>query len=159
MYEEIGTMGRYFEEFETGQVFVTPSRTITPADIKVFADLTGDHNPIHVDPEFAARSIFGTCISHGPMMVGITFGLLSKLDLLDGTIIALKAIEWSFNAPIKADDSIHVRATVEKALASRKSEDRGTVTFAIEIINQDDAIVQVGSATGIIARRSAARGA
>ena len=147
-------MGKYFEEFEVGQFFETPGRTITAADIKAFADLTGDHNPIHVDPEFAAKSIFGTCISHGPMMVGITFGLLSKLDLLDGTIIALKAIEWSFNAPIKAGDTVHVRATVREARASARAADRGTVTFGIEIVNQRDETVQLGQATGIMARRN-----
>jgi acyl dehydratase len=146
-------VGKYFEEFEVGQVYVTPDRTIMAEDIQVFADLTGDHNPIHVDPEFAARSIFGSCISHGPMMVGITFGLLSRLDLLDGTIIALKAIEWSFNAPIKAGDAVHVRATVCDVRASARSSDRGAVTFEIEVINQDGAVVQVGQATGIMARR------
>lgn len=146
-------MGKFFEEFSVGEVFVTPSRTITADDIRVFADLTGDHNPIHVDPEFAAQSIFGTCISHGPMMVGITFGLLSRLDLLDGTIIALKAIEWSFNAPIKAGDAVHVRATVSDARPSQRTPDRGAVTFAIDIVNQDDDVVQIGSATGIMARR------
>ncbi|MBU2533050.1 MAG: MaoC family dehydratase N-terminal domain-containing protein [Alphaproteobacteria bacterium] len=146
-------MGKYFEEFRVGDQYVTPERCISADDIRVFADLTGDHNPIHVDPEFAARSIFGTCISHGPMMVGITFGLLSRLDLLDGTIIALKAIEWSFNAPIKAGDCVHVRATVKAARASRKAADRGAVTFVIEIINQEGAVVQIGSATGIMARR------
>ena len=146
-------MGKYFEEFSIGDVFITPSRKITPADIERFADLTGDHNPIHVDPDFGARSIFGTCISHGPMMVGMTFGLLSRLDLLDGTIIALKAIEWSFNAPIKAGDDIHVRANVTNVRASRHAVDRGAVTFAIDVINQAGSVVQVGSATGIIARR------
>ena len=146
-------MGQYFEEFAVGDVFVTPGRQITAEDISRFADLTGDHNPIHVDPDFAARSIFGTCISHGPMMVGITFGLLSRLDLLDGTIIALKAIEWSFNAPIKAGDDVHVRAKVADAQASRRAVDRGAVTFAIDVINQDGLVVQVGSATGIMARR------
>ena len=146
-------MGKYFEEFAVGDVFVTPGRQISAEDISRFADLTGDHNPIHVDPEFAAQSIFGTCISHGPMMVGITFGLLSRLDLLDGTIIALKAIEWSFNAPIKAGDEIHVRAKVTKAQASRRATDRGSVTFAIDIANQESTIVQVATATGIMARR------
>ncbi len=146
-------MGKFFEEFSVDDVFVTPCRTITANDIRVFANLTGDHNPIHVDPEFAARSIFGTCISHGPMMVGMTFGLLSRLDLLDGTIIALKAIEWSFNVPIKAGDAVHARATVSDTRPSRRTPDRGAVTFAIHIINQDDRVVQVGSATGIIARR------
>lgn len=148
-------MGRYFEEFSVGDVFITPGRQISAADIKAFADLTGDHNPIHVDPEFAAKSIFGTCISHGPMMVGITFGLLSRLDLLDGTIIALKAIEWSFNAPIKAGDTVHVWAVVCEVTASRKADDRGAVTFQINVINQDGAVVQTGAATGIMSRRAA----
>ena len=146
-------MGRYFEEFTVGEVFVTPVRAITAADIRTFADLTGDHNPIHVDPAFAAKSIFGQCISHGPMMIGITFGLLAKLDLLDGTIIALKAVEWSFNAPIKAGDRVHVRATVSQLRASVRSPERGAVVFAIDIINQDDVVVQRGSATGIMACR------
>ena len=146
-------MGKYFEEFKVDDVFVTPSRTITHDDIHAFATLTEDHNPVHVDPEFAARSIFGGVISHGPMMVGITFGLLSKLDLLDGTVIALKGIEWSFNAPVRPDDSVCVHATVKEARASRNFPDRGAVKFAIEIVNQDDAVVQAGSATAIVAKR------
>lgn len=150
-------MGRYFEEFTVGDVFVTPARTITDGDIQAFADLTGDHNPVHVDPEFAARSIFGGCISHGPMMVGITFGLLSRLDLLDGTIIALKAIEWSFDAPIRAGDSIHARALVCATKRSAKVAGQGTVTFSIEIIDQDGTIAQTGTATGIMARRPGGR--
>lgn len=148
-------MGKYFDEFSIGDRFVSPSRKITADDIRIFADLTGDHNPIHVDPEFAARSIFGECISHGPMMVGITFGLLSRIDLLDGTIIALKAIDWSFNAPIKAGDAVHVQATVSDVRPSVRAPDRGAVIFAINIINQHDAVVQVGSATGIMMRRPA----
>jgi len=87
------------------------------------------------------------------MMIGITFGLLAKLDLLDGTIIALKAVEWSFNAPIKAGDRVHVRATVSQLRASVRSPERGAVVFAIDIINQDDVVVQRGSATGIMACR------
>lgn len=146
-------MGRYFEEFAVGDVFVTPARTVTEGDIQVFADLTGDHNPVHVDPEFAAGSIFGGCISHGPMMVGITFGLLSRLDLLDGTIIALKAIEWSFDAPIRAGDAIHVRALVQATKRSGKKPDQGTVTFSIEIVDQDGTVAQTGTATGIMACR------
>ncbi len=147
-------MGRYFEEFAVGALFVTPSRTITQQDIQAFADLTGDHNPVHVDAEFAARSIFGGRISHGPMMVGIAFGLLSRLDLLDGTIIALKAIDWSFEAPIRPGDSVHVRATVEEARASRRQADRGSVRFKIEVVNHAGAIVQTGQATGIMKTRA-----
>ena len=148
-------MGRYLEEFDVGQVFVTPGRVVTMADVKAFADLTEDHNPVHVEGEFASRSIFGGPISHGPMMIGITFGLLRKLDLLDGTIIALKAVEWSFNAPIKPGDEVHVRATVTEARRSSKAPDRGVLSLAIEVRNQDDFTVQAGKVTGIMATRPA----
>lgn len=149
-------MGLYFEEFSVGDTFTTPPRTIRHEDIQAFADLTEDHNPVHVDPAFAARSIFGGVISHGPMMVGITFGLLSKLDLLDGTVIALKGIEWSFNAPVRPADSVRVRATVTQARSSRTFPDRGAVTLGIEILNQNEAVVQAGTATAILARRAPA---
>lgn len=143
-------MGRYFEEFSVGDMFVTPGRTIVEQDIQAFADLTEDRNPVHVDPEFAACSIFGGCISHGPMMVGMAFGLLSKLDLLDGTIIALKGLEWSFNAPIRPGDTVHVRARVIEMRLSRRFDDRGLVKFQLDVVNQADVVVQVGLATGII---------
>ncbi len=143
-------MGKFFEEFSVGDQYITPDRVITEQDIAAFADLTEDHNPIHVDPDFAARSVFGRCIAHGPMMVGITFGLLSKLDLLDGTVIALKGIEWSFDGPIKAGDAVHVQAEVVEARLSRKTPDRGAVTFKIQIRNQENQLVQTGSATGIM---------
>jgi len=143
-------MGKFFEEFAVGDQYITPERVITAEDIKAFADLTEDHNPIHVDAEFAARSIFGRCIAHGPMMVGITFGLLSKLDLLDGTVIALKGIEWSFDGPIKAGDAVHVQADVIETRLSERMPDRGAVTFKITIRNQNSDTVQIGSATGIM---------
>ena len=143
-------MGKFFEEFAVGDQYVTPERIITEKDIQAFANLTEDHNPIHVDPEFAARSVFGRCIAHGPMMVGVTFGLLSKLDLLDGTVIALKGIEWSFDGPIKAGDAVHVQADVIETRLSQRVPDRGAVTFKITVRNQDGDPVQVGSATGIM---------
>ena len=143
-------MGKFFEEFAVGDQYITPERIITEEDVQPFANLTEDNNPIHVDPEFAARSVFGKCIAHGPMMVGITFGLLSKLDLLDGTVIALKGIEWSFDGPIKTDDAVRVVADVIETRISQKALDRGAVTFKITVLNQDGDQVQIGSATGII---------
>lgn len=146
-------MGRYFEDFSVGDEFITPGRTIAAADIQAFADLTGDHNPVHVNPEFAARSIFGGCISHGPMMVGITFGLLSEIDLLDGTVIALKGLRWSFDAPIRAGDTVHVRASVRETRSSRRFADRGSIGLHFAVVNQDDIVVQSGEATCIVAVR------
>jgi acyl dehydratase len=80
---------------------------------------------------------------------------LRKLDLLDSTIIALKAVEWSFNAPIKPGDEVHVRATVIEARRSSKAPDRGVLSLAIEVRNQHDVTVQAGKVTGIMSTRPA----
>jgi acyl dehydratase len=146
-------MGLYFEDFTIGDDYETPSRTLTEADIVSFAGLTGDYNPLHTDEVFATKSMFGGRIAHGPMMVGMAFGLLSRLDLIDGTVLALKAIEWSFDAPLRAGDTVHVRARVTDAKPSGRHKDRGTVGLRIEIVRQDGVIAQTGQATLIMACR------
>ena len=146
-------MGLYFEDFAVGDNYETPSRSLTDADIAGFAELTGDHNPLHTDEEFAAQSVFGGRIAHGPMMVGMAFGLLSKLDLVDGTILALKAIKWSFDAPLRAGDTVYVRAKVTDTQPSRRHKDRGTVGLKIEVVRDDGVVAQTGQATMIMARR------
>lgn len=146
-------MGLHFEDFAIGDVYETPSRTLTDADIAGFAALTGDHNPLHTDEEFAAKSMFGGRIAHGPMMVGMAFGLLSELDLVDGTVLALKAIEWAFDDALRAGDTVHVRARVTDAKPSRRHKDRGTVGLRIEVLRDDGVIAQTGQATMIMARR------
>ena len=146
-------MGLHFEDFAVGTEYRTPGRTLTEADIVGFAGLTGDYNPLHTDEVFAAKSIFGGRIAHGPMMVGMAFGLLSRLDLIDGTVLALKAIEWSFEAPLKAGDTVHVLAEVVEAEPSRRHDDRGTVALRIRIVRQDGVVAQTGRAVLIMARR------
>ena len=146
-------LGRYLEEFTVGELLISPERKITQDDIQAFADLTEDHNPVHVDMEFARQSVFGGPISHGPMMIGITFGLLSKIDLFDGTIIALKAVNWSFEAPVRPGDRVHVRAQVLEARPSSTADDRGVVVLKIEIQNQADVVVQTGEVAGVMKKK------
>lgn len=146
-------MGRYFEEFSTGDVFETPARLISENDIAEFAGLTGDQNPIHMDEEFAARSVFGGRISHGPMLIGIAFGLLSSIDLLDGTIIALGDLNWTFNQPVRPGDRVKVCARVIETRQSKSKPDRGYVKLRLDVANHNGAIVQTGKATCIMGKQ------
>ena len=72
----VGPNALFFDEFEVGQSWLSPRRTITEADIVMFAGMTGDYNPVHTDEEFAKRTPFGTRILHGPAVFAIATGLL-----------------------------------------------------------------------------------
>jgi acyl dehydratase len=143
-------MGLTFEAFEPGATFVTPRRTITEADIVQFAGLTADYNPLHTDEIFAAGTSFGGRIAHGPMLVGMAFGLASRAGLFDGTVLGLLDITWSFTGPVRSQDTVHVRVTVTGKRPTRKPE-RGIVDLRLEIVNQRDEVVQTGTAAVLIA--------
>src|ERR1700728_2783554 len=126
-------MGRLFGEFTTGQRFETPGRTITETDIVAFAGLTGDYNPVHTDEVFAAETEFRTRIAHGPLGIGLAFGLASRLDLIDGTVVALLGVSWDFLAPTRAGDTIHA---VIDVVGKRevKNPEHGLVEIAIKLV-------------------------
>jgi acyl dehydratase len=148
-------MGRYYEEFEIGQRFETPRRTVIDADISTFAGLTADFNPLHMDEVFAAESDFKGRITHGPMIVGMAFGLASRADLMDGTVMGLLDISWKFMKPVRPGDTISVLVTVLEKRPTRKP-DRGVVTLQLDVRNQRDETVQTGVANGLVRLKGAA---
>jgi acyl dehydratase len=62
---------------EIGRV-VTGRRNFTQDDFDRFADLSGDDNPIHVDPDFASTTRFGSTVAHGMLLYGVICGVLSE---------------------------------------------------------------------------------
>ncbi|MBN8960857.1 MAG: MaoC family dehydratase N-terminal domain-containing protein [Rhizobiales bacterium] len=138
-------MGRLFDEFSVGQRFETPSRTITEGDIGAFAGLTGDYNPVHTDEVFAAATGFGGRIAHGPMGIGIAFGLASRLDLIDGTVVALLGVTWDFKAPMRPGSTI--RALIEVVETRNVSNPtHGLLGLSITLVDETGKPLQEGSA-------------
>ncbi len=140
----------YFEDFHPGQKFVTKGRTVTEADIVNFAGLSWDHNQLHTDAEYAAKTGFGNRIAHGLLGLAIQAGLAYQLT--EGTLIAFLHLTWEFKLPIYIGDTIHVEQVVKEMRDSSK-EDRGILTFEKEIINQRNEIVQSGTTTVLLAKR------
>ena len=134
----------YFEDFEVGQTFVTPRRTIGEYEISRFAGLSGDFNPIHTDEVFAAASPFGRRIAHGPLGLAIMTGLVTRLGVWEACTIALLGIdEWRFHKPIFAGDTIHVEVTIA-SLKLTSDGKRGVIDRSYKVINQHDEVCQTG---------------
>lgn len=93
-------MPMYFEDFEVGQRFTTPARTVTEADVVNFAGVSGDYNPIHTDAEFAKSTPFGQRIAHGLLVLSMLTGLRQRAGHFEGTIIAwLEIRNYRFLSP------------------------------------------------------------
>jgi acyl dehydratase len=145
-------VGIYFDDFDIDRPMVSRGRTVGEGDITLFAGLVGDYNPLHVDEEFCATTPFGGRIAHGPLTMSMAIGLMSQLNLVDGTAMALLNLSWDFSAPVRIGDTIHARVTpTSKKPTSRPG--RGIVTLRFEVINQRQETVQIGTITLLMKAR------
>jgi acyl dehydratase len=148
-----GPARRWFEEIEVGEACESPGRTVTEADIVLFAGLSGDYNILHTDAEFMKASIFGERIAHGLLGLAIQSGLFTRAGIPYATLGA-GTLRWKFKGPIKIGDTIRVRAKVVAKKATDKP-DRGVVTVERQVLNQRDEVVQEGETDLMVERRAA----
>ena len=126
-----------FEALEVGQEFTSRGRTVTEADVVGFASLTGDWHPQHADAQWAEGSPFGERIAHGLLVVSLAAGLV-PFD--PGRVVALRQVsQATFKRPVRFGDTVHVEGRIAELAPG--SDDAGLVTFAWNVVNQDDRIV------------------
>jgi acyl dehydratase len=146
--------GLHLEDFAEGQSFKTGERTISAEDIQAFADLTGDHNPLHTDEAFAAATPYGQRIGHGLLGLSVLVGLFEEVGIFHGTALAFLGIkEWTFRAPIFIGDTLRGRMTILAVRRSQSDPSRGIVTRRYELLNQDGTVVQHGTTTVMVRAR------
>ena len=89
--------GKYFEDFVIGEEFESPGRTITEADVMMFAGLSGDYNQVHTDEEYCKEhSIYKTRIAHGLFGLALVEGLKFREGLFEGTAICFVGMGMAF---------------------------------------------------------------
>ena len=127
-------------EIEEGQVFSTPSKTLTAAHFLFFSGLTGDNHPIHYDVEYAKSTKFGAPLAHGLLLAGMTaLGGSDASFQIDGFVFIEQGSR--FLKPVTVGDTIRTELTVEKIWQEGK---RRFVRFATAMINQRDEAVLEG---------------
>jgi 3-hydroxybutyryl-CoA dehydratase len=88
------------------------SQTITDADIKAFAGVSGDHNPVHVDSEYAAGSRFGKRIAHGLMSAGFFSAIFGMRIPGPGCVYVSQHL--NFLRPVYIDDTVTAEVIVTR---------------------------------------------
>ncbi|MFD1445150.1 MULTISPECIES: MaoC family dehydratase [Oceanobacillus] len=113
------------------------SRTITETDFTIFAGLSGDYNPIHVDKEYARETFFGERISHGLLTASFLSRLLGMHLPGPGSVYVSQTL--TFKKPVYIGDTITARAEVIKV-----EDEKRLLTLATTCLNQHGEIVLDG---------------
>lgn len=117
---------------------IREEKTFTQAEFDAFARLTGDNNPIHVDPEFSARTHFGRTVAHGMLLYSVLCGVISR-HFPGATQLSQ---ELMFPAPTYANEPVMISIQVlssnahnkQVRLATEMKNEQGIVTLTGEMV-------------------------
>ena len=116
------------------------TKTIEQSDVDAFAEVTGDHNPVHVDEEFAKTTRFEKRIAHGMLTASLISAVLANKLPGAGSVYLGQTLQ--FVAPVFPGDEITARVTVKEI-----REDKPIVKLETICLNQRDEVVIRGEAT------------
>ena len=106
-----------FEDLELG-MSASVSRTVSEADILMFAGVSGDTNQVHLDQEFAASTMFGGRIAHGMLSAGLISAVFGTRLPGPGSIYLSQTLK--FKAPVKIGDTVVARVTVKELKTEKR---------------------------------------
>lgn len=130
------------ESLVVGQSVEVPT-VVTAHMVELFAEATGDRNPVHLDEEFAAKTKFGGRIAHGMLTAGfVSAAIASKLPG-PGSIYMGQTLR--FTRPVKLGDTVTVKLEVIEIMAEKKRVRLSTVCT-----NQNGETVMEGEATVMV---------
>ena len=138
---------RFLEDLSVGDTAET-RHVVTDADIRAFAEVSGDHNPVHLDEAFAETTRFKGRIAHGMLAAGYISALIGNELPGGGSIYVSQTM--NFKRPVRIGDEVTTRVTIE-AIDPAK----GLVTLATLCLVKNKAVVD-GQAVVMPARRAAA---
>ena len=94
------------------------SRVVSDREVRAFAEITGDFNPVHVDAEAAAKTRFGGRIAHGMLSAGLISSAIANILPGPGSIYLAQTLK--FTAPVRLDDTVTVTLTVVELLSKNR---------------------------------------
>jgi acyl dehydratase len=148
-----GWRGRYYEDFEVGDVYQHPlGRTVTTADNIWFTLLTANTNPIHFDAHYAAQTEFGKPLVDSTFTLALVTGQ-SVIDISQNVMANLGWDEVKLPHPVFEGDTIYSQSEVLEKRESRSRLNVGIVKVKTTGYNQDGKVVITFTRTIMVYRR------
>lgn len=120
------------------------SKTITDADIVMFAGVSMDSNAVHMDEEFGRTTQFGGRIAHGMLSASLISAVLG--NRLPGAGVIYMSQSLRFRAPVRPGDTVHARVTVKEVIAEKSRVVLDTVcTVGDKVVIDGEATVMATS--------------
>ncbi|MFX1501664.1 MAG: MaoC family dehydratase [Promethearchaeota archaeon] len=135
-----------WDDYEIGQS-ATFTKTITEEDVMKFAEVTGDYNPIHVNPEFAATQMFGKQVAHGALSSGLISAVLGTHLFGPGILYGGQTVR--FEKPVFFGDTLTAIATVKEKY-TKKDGKLKFIDCETIVKNQNGEVVTSGEATILV---------
>ncbi|MHA2185032.1 MAG: MaoC family dehydratase [Promethearchaeota archaeon] len=132
-----------WENYEIGQS-ASFTKTITEEDVMKFAEVTGDYNPIHVNPEYAKTQMFGKQVAHGALSSGLISAVLGTKLFGPGILYGGQTVK--FVKPVFFGDTLTAVATVKDKFTKKDGKLKFIIADTI-VKNQNDEIVTSGEGT------------
>ncbi|MGD8992156.1 MAG: MaoC family dehydratase [Desulfobacterales bacterium] len=131
-------IGKTIEELHIGQT-AQFGKTISEADIYLYAGISGDQNPAHINESYARGTFFKTRIAHGMLCAGLISAVLGNILPGFGTIYIRQ--ELNFLAPVRIGDTITAQVEILEMMSAKNR-----VRFKTVCVNQDGTTVIDGEA-------------
>src|SRR5205809_2882940 len=142
---------KYLEDFQVGDTFYIPAKTLTDAHFVCFAGLTGDQHPIHYDDEYAKTTRFGKRVAHGLLLTALTaVGASTLSSMLEGSMVAFVEQSARFLKPVFIGDTIMPALEVREMIPKM---DVGLLRLTTRVKNQRGETVLEGMHAYLIKKR------
>jgi len=132
-----------WEDYDIGQS-ASFTKTITEQDVMKFAEVTGDYNPIHVNPEYAKTQIFGKQVAHGALSSGLISAVLGTKLFGPGILYGGQTVK--FIKPVFFGDKLTAVATVKEKFTKKEGKLKFIICETI-VKNQNEEVVTTGEGT------------
>ena len=148
-----GWQGRYYEDFEEGDVYKHPyGRTVTETDDVWTTNITMNLNPMHFNEAYAAETEFGERLVNGLFVIALAVGM-SVIDVSANATANLGYDEVRHHAPVFHGDTIFAESEVVETRESESRDHVGIITTKLRAYNQTDEIVLSLTRTGMVLTR------